>query len=166
MGVGRGSSSSWRASTSRSRSGSRSAVSPAATAASSSRSSASSSSFASLNGCSHGMGDSYSPATLRTVDFLKTEILTAEKALAQAVHQDGQIRRLLTIPGIALTSAAGLRAAIGDVRRFRRPANLVSYFGLNPSVYQTGLKAYTGHISRRGRSHDHDSGKHAINASA
>jgi transposase len=92
-------------------------------------------------------------ADLRTIDFLHTEILAAEKALAQAVYQDEQIRRLLTIPGIALTSAAGLRAAIGDIRRFRAPTNLVSYFGLNPSVYQSGLKAYTGHISRRGRSH-------------
>jgi transposase len=92
-------------------------------------------------------------ADLRTIDFLDAEILAAEKALAQEVHQDEQIRRLLTIPGIALTSAVGLKAAIGDIRRFRTPANLVSYFGLNPSVYQTGLKAYTGHISRRGRSH-------------
>jgi transposase len=92
-------------------------------------------------------------ADLRTIDFLETEILAAEKSLAEAVHQDEQIRRLLTIPGIALTSAAGLKAAIGDIHRFRAPANLVSYFGLNPAVYQSGLKAYTGHISRRGRSH-------------
>ncbi len=92
-------------------------------------------------------------ADLRTIDFLKAEILAAEKALAEAIYKDEQILRLLTIPGIALTSAAGLRAAIGDIRRFRAPANLVSYFGLNPSVYQSGLKAYTGHISRRGRSH-------------
>lgn len=92
-------------------------------------------------------------ADLRAIDFFTAEILAAEKALAEVVHQDDQIRRLLTIPGIALTSAAGLRAAIGDIRRFRASANLVSYFGLNPSVYQSGLKAYTGHISRRGRSH-------------
>jgi len=92
-------------------------------------------------------------ADLRTIDFLEVEVLAAEKTLAQAVHEDEQIRRLLTIPGVALTSAAGLKAAIGDIRRFRSPANLVSYFGLNPSVYQSGLKAYTGHISRRGRSH-------------
>jgi len=69
------------------------------------------------------------------------------------LHQDPDVRRLLTIPGIALTSAAGMKAAIGDIRRFRASSNLVSYFGLNPSVYQTGLKGYTGHISRRGRSH-------------
>jgi len=92
-------------------------------------------------------------ADLRTIDFLNAEILAAEKALAEAVHEDEQIRRLLTIPGIALTSAVGLKAAIGDIHRFRASAKLVSYFGLNPSVYQSGLKAYTGHISRRGRSH-------------
>jgi transposase len=92
-------------------------------------------------------------ADLRALDFLDTEVLAAEQTLAKLVYEDKQIRRLLTIPGIALTSAAGLKAAIGDVRRFRAPANLVSYFGLNPSVYQTGMTAYTGHISRRGRSH-------------
>ena len=92
-------------------------------------------------------------ADMRTIDFHDTEILAAEQTLAEAVHRDEQIRRLLTIPGIALTSAVGLKAAMGDIHRYRAPANLVSYFGLNPSVYQSGLKAYTGHISRRGRSH-------------
>jgi transposase len=92
-------------------------------------------------------------ADLRTIDFLATEIHAAEKSLAEALYEDADVRRLLTIPGIALTSAAGMRAAIGDVRRFRASKNLVSYFGLNPSVYQSGLKGYTGHISRRGRSH-------------
>jgi len=92
-------------------------------------------------------------ADLRTINFLDTEIAAAERSMAAAVHQDAQVQRLVTIPGISLTSAAALRAAIGDVRRFKTAPNLVSYFGLNPSVYQSGLKAYTGHISRRGRSH-------------
>jgi len=92
-------------------------------------------------------------ADLRTIEFLNTEIKTADKNLAEALHDDNDIRRLLTIPGFALTSAAGMKAAIGDVRRFRAPSNLVSDFGLNPSVYQSGLKGYTGHISHRGRSH-------------
>ena len=92
-------------------------------------------------------------ADLRSLDFLEAEVTAAEQALAKLVYEDEQIRRLLTIPGIALTSAAGLKAAIGDVRRFRAPANLVSYFGLNPSVYQTGMKAYSGHITHQGRAH-------------
>ena len=92
-------------------------------------------------------------ADLRTIDFLDGEIATVERSMAKVVQDDPDVRRLLSVPGIALTAAVGLRAAIGDISRFKSPGNLVSYFGLNPSVYQSGLKAYTGHISRRGRSH-------------
>lgn len=92
-------------------------------------------------------------AELRLVDFLDTEVVAAERDLARAAHDDAPARRLMTLPGIALTSAVALRAAIGDVARFRTPQRLVSYFGLNPSVHQSGEKAYGGHISRRGRSH-------------
>lgn len=92
-------------------------------------------------------------ADLRTLDFLEGEIASAERSFAQEALEDNEVRRLMTVPGLSLASAVGLKAAIGDVRRFKRPSNLVSYFGLNPSVYQSGLKAYTGHISRRGRSH-------------
>jgi transposase len=92
-------------------------------------------------------------ADLRVLDFLQLEIAAAERDLARATHDDLQVRRLMTLPGIALTSAAALRAAIGDIARFKTPQRLVSYFGLNPSVHQSGEKAYGGHISRRGRSH-------------
>jgi hypothetical protein len=81
------------------------------------------------------------------------EIAAADRMLALSVHGDPDIDRLLSIPGLSLTSAVGLKAAISDVRRFSAPGKLVSYFGLNPSVYQSGLKAHSGHISRRGRSH-------------
>lgn len=92
-------------------------------------------------------------ADLRVIDFLNFEVAAVERHLARAVHQDPQVLRLLTVPGIALASAVALKAAIGDVGRFGTPQRLVSYFGLNPSVHQSGQKAYTGHISRRGRSH-------------
>ncbi len=53
-----------------------------------------------------------------------------------------------------LIVAAGLVAAIGDVRRFTSPQKLVSYVGLNPRVRQSGLGlAQHGRISKRGRSH-------------
>ncbi|MER9883765.1 transposase [Mesorhizobium sp. M0118] len=45
-------------------------------------------------------------------------------------------------------------AAVGDIRRFREPQKLVSYFGLNPRVRQSGLGlAQYGRISKHGRSH-------------
>jgi hypothetical protein len=45
-------------------------------------------------------------------------------------------------------------AAIGDVKRFGSPDKLVSYFGLNPRVRQSGLGlAQHGRISKHGRAH-------------
>jgi transposase len=59
------------------------------------------------------------------------------------------VKRLLTIAGVNATVAAGLVAAIGDVRRFSSPQKLVSYFGLNPRVRQSGLGlAQHGRISK------------------
>jgi transposase len=41
--------------------------------------------------------------------------------------------------GINIIVAAGLVAAIGDIRRLSSPQKLVSYVGLNPRVRQSGL---------------------------
>ena len=55
---------------------------------------------------------------------------------------------------LASLYAAGLMAAIGDIARFSSPQKLVSYFGLNPRVRQSGLgAAHHGRISKIGRSH-------------
>ena len=67
---------------------------------------------------------------------------------------DPAIKRLMTITGVNLTVAAGIVAAIGDIGRFNSPQKLVSYFGLNPRVRQSGLgAAHHGRISKVGRSH-------------
>jgi transposase len=90
---------------------------------------------------------------LRELDRLHDDLAAIDRLLADAVvHHEG-VRQLLTITGINATVAIGIWAAIGDVTRFRSPEKLVSYFGLNPSVYQSGLQpARHGHISKRGRS--------------
>jgi len=52
-----------------------------------------------------------------------------------------------------MTIAVGLVSAIGDVGRFSASEKLVSYFGLNPRVRQSGDgRAYHGRISKHGRS--------------
>jgi transposase len=91
-------------------------------------------------------------ADLRVLAFFDSEIQTTDQQLAWAVVDDPDIRRLLTVPGLALTSAVALKASIGVIARFPAAGKLVSYFGLNPSVHQSGQTAYHGHISRRGRS--------------
>ena len=59
----------------------------------------------------------------------------------------------MTITGINLTVAVGLVSAIGDITRFASSEKLVSYFGLNPRVRQSGDgRAHYGKITKLGRS--------------
>jgi len=91
---------------------------------------------------------------LRELDRLGDDLGVLDREIAQAALNDPAVKRLLTITGVNLIVAAGLVAAIGDVRRFPNHQKLVSYVGLNPRVRQSGLGlAQHGRISKRGRSH-------------
>ena len=91
---------------------------------------------------------------LRMLDQLGKDLREIEQPLAQAALGHHQVERLMTITGVNALIALSLLAAIGDINRFSSPEKLVSYFGLNPSVYQSGLQpAKHGRISKRGRSH-------------
>jgi transposase len=93
-------------------------------------------------------------AWLAELDRLEAELARSEEALAKAGLADERARRLMTIPGVNLTVAVGLIAAIGEVSRFAGPEKLVSYFGLNPRVRQSGDgPAHHGPISKVGRAH-------------
>jgi hypothetical protein len=91
---------------------------------------------------------------LRELDRLGEDLAVLDRAVAEATIDDPAVRQLLTITGVDVTVAAGLVAAIGDIDRFSSPQKLVSYFGLNPRVRQSGLGlAQHGRISKIGRSH-------------
>nr|WP_206069783.1 IS110 family transposase [Novosphingobium olei] len=91
---------------------------------------------------------------IRELDRLTDDLAALDKEIAGDALDDDAIARLLTITGINLTVAAGIVAAIGDISRFSSPQKLVSYFGLNPRVRQSGLgAAHHGRISKVGRSH-------------
>lgn len=90
---------------------------------------------------------------LREVDFLDCEIGLIERELARQAMSSHEIRRLMTVPGVSLVSAAAFVAATGDIRRFSSPKKLVSYVGLDPRVRQSGEgPARHGHISKQGSS--------------
>ena len=55
----------------------------------------------------------------------------------------------MTITRVNLAVAVGIVAAIGDISLFKSPQKLVSYFGLNPRVRQSGLGAPTTDASAR-----------------
>ena len=91
---------------------------------------------------------------VRELDRLGDDLAVLDRQIAQDGLDDPAIKRLMTITGVNLTVASGLMAAIGDIDRFQSPKKLVSYFGLNPRVRQSGLgAAHHGRISKIGRSH-------------
>jgi len=88
---------------------------------------------------------------LRQVDFLDREVEGTERALARVALRSAEIRRLMSVPGVNLVSAATFVATVGDVGRFETSRKLVSYVGLDPRVRQSGeTPARHGHISKQG----------------
>ena len=88
------------------------------------------------------------------LDRLGAELAEVDKSLAQKALDEPQVKRLMTITGVNATVAMSVLVAIGDIHRFSSPEKLVSYFGLNPRVRQSGDKpAYHGRITKQGRAH-------------
>jgi len=66
-------------------------------------------------------------------------------------HASAQTNLLSSIPGISWFGAAILLSEIGDITRFKKPAQLVAYCGLDPSQRQSGMfKGSKNKISKRG----------------
>ncbi len=66
---------------------------------------------------------------------------------------DKDVKLLITIPGVGITSAAVIKAEIGRVERFASPERLSSYTGLAPRVYQSGSVSMTGRTGKMSNSH-------------
>jgi transposase len=71
--------------------------------------------------------------------------------MAEEVLNEPELLRLTRLCGISLITLYGLNAAIGDIGRFSNSRKLTAYFGLNPSVEQTGNWEGEGALKRHGR---------------
>jgi hypothetical protein len=60
-------------------------------------------------------------ACLGQLDFLGEELRRPDEVIAKEALTSEDIRRLLTVPGVNLATAAPFMAAVGDIRRFRTP---------------------------------------------
>ena len=88
---------------------------------------------------------------LRQIAFLEGEIAEADRVIADDALASAEIRRLMTVPGVNLITAATFMAAIGDIGRFADRKKLVGYLGLDPRVRQSGAApAAHGRISKQG----------------
>jgi len=60
------------------------------------------------------------------------------------------VKALMSLRGVGLLNAATLIAELGDLHRFTRPAELMSYLGLVPSEHSTGEDRQQGGITKMG----------------
>lgn len=56
----------------------------------------------------------------------------------------------MTIPGVSYYSALMIYAEVGEIDRFDRDKEVVSYAGLNPVIRESGDSRIEGGISKRG----------------
>ena len=87
---------------------------------------------------------------IEILNFMDKQIEKIKNRMAQKAHADEEVKRIMSIPGFDYISALYIKASIGDIERFKSAKKLVSYFGLNPRVYQSGKSCYVGSISKQG----------------
>ena len=71
--------------------------------------------------------------------------------MAQEILAEKELLRLTRLCGINLITLYGLIAAIGEIKRFATARKLSAYFGLNPTVEQSGNYEGSGALKRHGR---------------
>jgi transposase len=95
------------------------------------------------------------PALRPTYDVLETlhaNIRAADKDLELLARELRPVQRMRSTPGIGLHTSMALYAEIGDVARFANLEEIVSYFGLDPILDQSGDHVKDKHrISKEGR---------------
>ena len=89
---------------------------------------------------------------LRQLEFLQKEIDTLDTELARRGHQSDEVKLLMTLPGVDVTTAEAMLAAWGKAKRFPDGDHAASYLGLVPSTKQSANQCYHGPITKRGNS--------------
>jgi len=89
-------------------------------------------------------------AYFRIIDKIDEEVASVDRQISAINRDDKEVALLKTIYGISDYAAITIMSEIGNIKRFPTVKKLKSYSGLVPSVYQSGEKCRTGHITRQG----------------
>ena len=95
------------------------------------------------------MKRSIEPA-LAAIQSLNEQIENCDKQIKEAMSEDKDVKRLLTIPGVGVIVAAHFLVAMRNPKRFESGRQLGAYLGLVPSLYQSGKTFRRGSITKRG----------------
>jgi transposase len=87
---------------------------------------------------------------LAQINALTSLIERLEKEVKEQARKDDDIRRLTTIPGIGILTAATIRAYVPDATGFKSGRQFAAWLGLTPRANSSGGHARPGRISRKG----------------
>lgn len=87
---------------------------------------------------------------LRLLALAQAELEEHDRTLVVRAWDDPRVKLLITMPGVDVTVALAVLAALGDVSRFPDGNRLAAYLGLAPSTRQSGEHCYHGPITKRG----------------
>ncbi len=90
---------------------------------------------------------------LDVIEMINEKREETQERIEELAGDDPAIQLVMSMPGMAHFNSTGFMAEVGDIRRFQGGDKLASYFGLTPSIYQSGETCRTGHITKRGTSH-------------
>ena len=89
-------------------------------------------------------------SALRLIDAIDFEIDTFTHLVTTRLRADPGWIAVQTIPGVGPILGAVFVAEIGDISRFRRPAQLTSWAGLTPKHRESDSKVHRGRITKQG----------------
>jgi transposase len=87
---------------------------------------------------------------LAVMDHLDTQIALADRQMTTLASQDGEIRRLCTVPGVGPVTATSVVATLDTAERFRGAHQVEAHLGLVPRERSSGEKQHKGRITRSG----------------
>ena len=87
---------------------------------------------------------------LELIDDLSEKIKRLDREIERVAVSHEETQLLMTVPGIASFSGLMIHTEIGEVDRFDRANQVVSYAGLDPVVRESGDSRTEGSISKRG----------------
>ncbi len=93
---------------------------------------------------------------LHTIEECENKIVRFEKEIEVQCEEGSQteiIKALQAFKGIALVTAATIMAEVGDLTRFKKPSQLMSYAGVVPGEHSSGNTIRRGSITKTGNSH-------------
>ncbi len=88
--------------------------------------------------------------SLQLLDELNRRVAKLEVAAQQEADRDAVARLLQTHPGVGPITALAFSLTLGEIERFRRSRQVVSYLGLNPAEHSSGGRQHLGGISKQG----------------